>query len=109
MEEGEPREGKSPSHPLEKIYGQLETYMAQVPVLGFNLAKYDLNLIKRVLAKHLNLHEESGTFVVKKNNTYTCSATESLKFLDMSQFLAAGSIYIGFLKAYHVEDENINI
>ncbi|MCG8047556.1 MAG: hypothetical protein N0E48_18330, partial [Candidatus Thiodiazotropha endolucinida] len=104
LEDDEAREGKAPSHPLQKVYGQLEAYMAQLPVLGFNSAKYDLNLIKRVLAKHLNL-EESGTFVVKKNNAYTCITTDSLKFLDMSQFLVAGSSYAGFLKAYHVAEQ----
>lgn len=34
------------SHPLVKIYGQIETYMSQVLVIGFNSAKYDLKLIK---------------------------------------------------------------
>ncbi|MEW8119475.1 MAG: hypothetical protein AB2792_20110, partial [Candidatus Thiodiazotropha sp.] len=92
-------ETKKTSHPLHRIYGHMVTYMSQVPVLGFNSAKYDLNLIKRWLAKHLNMHDDPGTFVVKKNNSYTCIATESLKFLDMSQFLAAGSSYAGFLKA----------
>ena len=96
---------KNPSHPLQKIYGDMDTYMSQMPVLGFNSAKYDLNLIKRVLAKHLNMHEETGAFVIKKNNAYTCIATESLKFLDMSQFLAAGSSYTSFLKAYHVAEQ----
>ena len=98
-------ETKKPSHPLQKIYGRMETYMRQVPVLGFNSAKYDLNLIRRWLAKHLNMHDDPGTFVVKKNNTYACIATESLKFLDMSQFLAAGSSYAGFLKAYHISEQ----
>ena len=105
LELDEVPEGKTPSHPLQKVYRQLETYMSQVPVLGFNSAKYDLNLIKRCLAKHLNLHEETGTFVVKQNNAYTCIATDSLKFLDMTQFLAPGSSYAGFLKAYHVEEQ----
>ena len=90
---------------MRKIYGQFEGYMSQVPVIGFNLAKYDLNLIKRTLAKHLHMHdtEQTGIFVVKKNNTYSCIATESLKFLDMSHFLAPGSSHAGFLKAFHVE------
>ena len=78
-------------HPLKKIYGIMENYMTQVPVIGFNSAKYDLNLIKSCLAKHLNIHEDSSAFVVKKNNAYMCIATESLKFLDMSQFLGASS------------------
>ncbi|MCG7865753.1 MAG: C2H2-type zinc finger protein, partial [Candidatus Thiodiazotropha taylori] len=62
------RETKKPSHPLQKIYGCMETYMTQVPVLGFNSAKYDLNLIKQFLAKHLQMHEDSQAFVVKKDN-----------------------------------------
>ena len=96
---------KKKSHPLVKIYGEMETYMCQVPVIGFNSAKYDLNLIKHYIAKYLNLHEDSGAFVIKKNNAYTCIATESLKFLDMSQCLAPGSSYACFLKAYHVTEQ----
>ena len=96
---------KKKSHPLVKIYGEMETYMCQVPVIGFNSAKYDLNLIKRYIAKYLNLHEDSGAFVIKKNNAYTCIATESLKFLDMSQCLAPGSSYACCLKAYHVTEQ----
>ena len=45
------------SHSLKKIYGQFERYMFQVPFIGFNSAKYDLNLIKRTLAKHLRMHD----------------------------------------------------
>ena len=102
-EEETPR--KRRSHPLQKLYRQMETYMSQVPIIGFNSAKYDLNLIKRCLVKHLGLHESNDTFVVKKNNAYTCIATETLKFLDMSQFLAPGSSYAGFLKAYHISQQ----
>ena len=51
------------------------------------------------------MHEDSRAFVVKKNNEYTCIATESLKFMDMRQFLAAGSSYAGFLKTYHVTEQ----
>ena len=98
-------EAPKKSHPLTKVYHRLENYMSQVPVLGFNSAKYDLNLVKRCLAKHLNLHEDSDTFVVKKNNAYVCIATESQKFLDMSHFLAPGSSYAGFLKAYLVAEQ----
>lgn len=99
------REKKKFSHPLLKIYGQMETYMSRVPTISFNGSRYDLNLIKRSLAKHLNMHDQPHTFVVKKNNAYTCISNEQLKFLDMSQFLAAGSSYAGFLKAYKVEEK----
>ena len=46
------------NHPLRKLYGQFEGYVSQVPVLGFNSAKYDLNLIKQSIARHLNMHDE---------------------------------------------------
>ncbi|MES9993656.1 MAG: C2H2-type zinc finger protein, partial [Candidatus Thiodiazotropha sp.] len=101
-EQKDDQETKKCSHPLQNIYGRMETYMTQVPVLGFNSSKYDLNLIKRCLAKHLEMHEDSQAFVVKKDNAYACIATDKLKFLDMSQYLAVGSSYAGFLKAYQV-------
>ena len=105
LDDGDPESPKMKSHPLMKIYGEMETYMSQVPVIGFNSAKYDLNLVKRYIAKHLNLDEDSGTFVIKKNNDYTCIAMKTLKFLDISQFLASGSSYSGFLIAYHVTSQ----
>ena len=94
------------NHPLKKFYGQFEGFMSQVPVLGLNSAKYDLNLIKRSIARHLNMHDEEqkGTFIFKKCNAYACIASDQFKFLDMSQFLAAGSLYAGFLKAFNVEE-----
>ena len=63
-------------------------------------------MIKRCIAKQLNLHdpEQKGAFLVKTCSSYTCIASDQLKFLDMSQFLAAGSSYAGFLKAYAVEE-----
>ena len=42
-EKEEPK--KQHSHPLKELYRQMKTYMSQVPVVGFNSAKYDLNLI----------------------------------------------------------------
>ena len=102
-EKEEPK--KQHSHPLKELYRQMKTYMSQVPVIGFNSAKYDLNLIKRCLAKYLGIHQGNNAFVVKRNNAYMCIATESLKFLDMSQFLAPGSSYSGFLKAYHITQQ----
>ncbi|KAJ8300697.1 hypothetical protein KUTeg_022216 [Tegillarca granosa] len=74
-----------PRKQLKRLYGQMKGYLLQVPVLGFNSAKYDLNLIKQRIAKHLNLHmteDKDGNFV----------------------FLSPGSSYTSFLKAYDVEE-----
>ncbi len=89
---------------LRTIYGKFRGYMSTLPVIGFNSAKYDLNLIKQKLAKHLRLDEQKLGFTIKKNNSYACISTDEYKFLDISHFLAPGTSYTGFLKAYRVEE-----
>ena len=44
-------------------------------------------------------------FVIKKNNNYTCIATEKLKFLDIVNFLAPGFSYEKYLTAFGVEQK----
>lgn len=61
---------------LTKMLGRFNFYCQQVPVLGFNSARYDLNLIKKSIAKHLCLHESQG-ITIKKNNLYTCLRYDS--------------------------------
>ena len=87
---------------LQTLQSQFQWYLSQLLVMGFNSTRYDLNLIKSKLAKHLNLSENA--FVVKRNNSYLCVATDQLRFLDMSQFLVPGSSYSKFLKAFQVEE-----
>lgn len=92
MEVGEDEEDKEEDDEAKKIkqlYGKFNAYVSQVPVLGFNSAKYDLNLIKTKLAKHLGLHQEEYCSTIKKNNAYACISTEKLKFLDVSHFFGA--------------------
>ncbi|XP_033729182.1 uncharacterized protein LOC117318295 isoform X1 [Pecten maximus] len=86
---------------LFKLRDDLNRYIDQIPVIGFNSAKYDINLIKTKLVKHLNLMEDKASFVVKKCNQYMCISSERFRFIDISNFLAAGSSYDQFIKAYH--------
>lgn len=51
------------------------------------------------------MHDQKQTFAIKRNNSYTCIATPKFRFLDMNQYLAAGTSYSKFLKAYGVEEE----
>ena len=89
---------------LKGLYGKFQNYCHQLPVLGFNSANYDLNLIKEKLAKHLNMHDTTHGFTVKRNNAYTCISNDNLKFLDITQFLAPGTSYAKFLTAFGVEE-----
>lgn len=90
---------------VKRVLSNFTNYCLQVPVLGFNSSKYDLNLVKNKLAKILGMHDQNQTFVIKRNNSYTCIATPKFRFLDMNQYLAAGTSYSKFLKAYGVEEE----
>ena len=88
---------------IQTVLNKFKIYCSQIPVLGFNSSKYDINLIKKHITKALELHDCDAKFVVKKNNAYSCIANENFKFLDVLNFLAAGSSYAKFLKAFGVE------
>ena len=82
---------------------KFEGYCQQLPVLGFNSARYDLNLIKKKLAKYLKLDLMSHAFTVKRNNSYICISSDDFKFLDISQYLSPGCSYAQFLVSFHCE------
>ena len=52
-------ETKNRSKLLSKLRCKLVQYCYQIPVLGFNSSKYDINLIKHKLIEELILHSES--------------------------------------------------
>ena len=90
---------------LNRLSKKLNSYCKRLPVLGFNSANYDLNLVKACFLKHLNLTPKNGDYVIKRSNAYLCIATEQFKFLDITSYLAAGASYSKFLKAYGVKEE----
>ena len=90
---------------LKRLHGKLLAYCSQLPVLGFNSARYDINLIISKFPKHLNISNDEHSFVVKKSNSYLCISTEFFRFLDISQYLAPGCSYSKFLKAYQVDEQ----
>ncbi|XP_072172025.1 uncharacterized protein [Diadema setosum] len=85
---------------LTKLKHRLTGFMQELPVLGFNSGKYDINTIKKYLYPAL-LSSDPITFVVKRNNNHMAVKTENLKFLDILNYLAPGFSYDSFLKAYH--------
>ena len=88
---------------LISISDKFKKYACVLPVLGYNSSRYDLNLIKKYFPKHLNSATEAD-YIVKKSNEYSAIATSRFKFLDISNFLAAGCTYSKFLKAYDVSE-----
>ena len=88
----------------EDLKVKLEKYKQEVLVLGFNSAKYDMNLIKSKFAKVLGLQETKDYFVVKKSNQYLCISNSHFRFLDIFHYLAPGYSYAKFLKADRTEE-----
>ena len=85
---------------LVDLAKRFETYCRQIPVLSFNGARYDLNLIKSQFAKKLDLANDKKAFTIKKANSYVAVRNSDYIFLDISQYLSAGSSYDQFLKAF---------
>ena len=86
-------------HPLKKLRNRLDEYLKELPVLGFNSGKYDLNAVKEFLFPVL-VKNEDVLFTIKRNNNIMCLKTAHLRFLDVTNFLAPGFSYDKFLKAY---------
>ena len=78
---------------------RFEDYIKELPVIGFNSGKYDINVIKANIYRFLQ-EDEKIKFIVKRNNNHMCIKTERLKFVDIMNFLAPGFNYDTFIKAY---------
>ena len=83
----------------QKLLDELDEQLRELTVIGFHSGTYDLNVLKKFLIPYL-VKNGGIKFCVKRNQSYLALRTEKLKFLDVSNFLAAGSNYAGFLKAY---------
>lgn len=88
---------------------RFEQYVGELPVLGFNSARYDVNLLKMALLKILMKENKSGDekqepFVIKRNNSYIGICNGRFRFLDICQFLAPGVSYSKFLAAYKISE-----
>ena len=88
---------------LCQLQRDFRAYLSEVPVVGFNSQRYDLNVMKGALLKGLINCEEKIGFTVKKIEAMTCLKTDRLKFVDVCNFIAPGYSYAAYLKAYGVE------
>ena len=54
------KESRPPTNPYKKLMGQLYGWMHQLPVIGFNSGKYDLNAIKQFLIPYFLSTSKTG-------------------------------------------------
>ena len=86
------------------VYKKLEKWKKQVPVCGFNSGRFDFNIMKSYLIPHFLGNEIEITNAIKKDNGFMQVATEQLVFLDVSNFISAGTSYSKWLKSWEVEE-----
>ena len=92
---------KQVSDPFINLKKEFERCLRQIPVLGFNSEKHDLNFIKKHIMAYITYrYKQNKIFTIKKNNTYMSIGVPEMKFLDISNYLAVGCSYSKFLKGY---------
>ena len=96
---------------MSKCFAIFEKWIKEVPVIGFNSAKYDCNIMKVYLCDALKKYDfvfdhdkqKQNIQTLKTGNCYRVITSDHLKFLDVSNFLAAGTSLDKWLKAYKCE------
>ena len=83
---------------------KIEEWCDQVPVLGFNSGKYDLNLIRKHFAE-LVADTTDKVKVAKNGNKIMFILTKKARFLDIINYLGPGTSYDKWVKAYECESE----
>ena len=96
----EEEEENRKTNPYKTLENQLQVWLHQLPVVGFNSGRYDLNAIKKFFVPLL-IHNNAA--VIKRQNTYMCLSTDKLKFVDICNYLAPGVSYAKYLTAYGCE------
>ena len=76
-------------------------WVNQVPVLGFNSGRYDINMIKEYFVRDLAIISDVN--VAKKENSYMFLSSPKFKFLDVKNYLAPGLSYDAWCRAHGCE------
>ena len=77
-----------------EVKEQWRQWFNQVPVIGFNSGKYDLNMVKEYFVKEISYNKEGecneDVFAAKKENDYMFLTTSKFKFLDVKNCVGPG-------------------
>ena len=89
--------GEVKTNPCKTLIGQLLSWLYQLPVIGFNSGKYDMNVIKQLFVPYLLRRSKHD------NDDDKDEYSEKLKFIDIINYLAPGFSDDKYLKAYDCE------
>ena len=81
----------------KKVKESWREWVNQVPVVGFNSGKYDMNIIKEYFVKRISFDEKKDAhedvFAAKEGNGYMFITTSRFKFLDVKNYIGPGLSY----------------
>ena len=73
------------------IQKQWRQWVNQVPLIGFNSGKYDLNIVKEYFVKEICYNKgnecSEDVFAAKKENNSMFLTTSKFKFLDVKNYI----------------------
>ena len=82
-----------------EVKEQWRQWVNQVPVIGFNSRKYDLNMVKEYFVKEISYNKNDecnkNVFAAKKESNYMFLTTSKFKFLDIKNYIRPGLNYYG--------------
>ena len=80
-----------------KMKEQWRRWVNQVPVIGFNSGKYDLNMVKEYFVIKISYNKDDkcneDEFAAKKENDYMFLNNPKFKFLDVKNYIGPGFSY----------------
>ena len=86
-----------------EVKEQWRQWVNQVPVIGFNSGKYDINMVKEYFVREISYKEEDecneDVFAAKKENEYMFLTTPKFKFLDVKNYIGPGLSYDTWFKS----------
>ena len=89
---------------LIDLQEHLERYCNVLNIFGFNIAKYNLNLIKSYLLPILVNERNIEPTVIKKANMFVSFSFGDVQLLDFMYFLGGATSLHSFLKAYKTSE-----
>ena len=87
-----------------KVEEQWSQWANQIPVIGFNSGKYDLNMVKEYFVKEIGYNKDDKCNEdVFAANDYMFLTTSKFKFLDVKNYIGDGISYDAWLSQWVVD------
>ena len=93
------------SEKITQLETELQTYISDLLVFGFNSKSFDIPLMMDNFLRYL---QDTGSAVqacIKKQGQYMLLRTSNLRFLDITNFLAEGTSLRQYLSAMEIDDQ----